>query len=489
MWQGDIGVTCVAITERNFAPARGADIAASLARWLAARPLHHRFAMAGSLVTLLGMAVIGSLVSTSIKTGVVRNSAISSAVYMESFIAPMSQELAGSERLPPETVARMDALLRQPPLSERVVSVKIWRPNGLLAFSSDADMIGQTFSPSEELLEAWRGELNASFDELEDAESLRERQSGVPLLEVYNPIHSILTGQIIAVAEFYLDATELEADLRAAHARTWAVVALVTGMTFLALFGIVRSGSRTIEDQTRRLTAQLSELARISAQNEALRTRVESASQRVSETNERYMRRVSAELHDGPAQALALASLRLDALMRRAGVAPGDPEARMLRDCLGEALRDVRDLCSGLTLPELDGLSVSDTLELAIRAHERRTGVAVERAFRTDPPMVEPAPHASLICMYRVVQEGLMNAFRHAPGARVRVAAGMEAGRAVIEVRDDGPGFGPGARANGGLGLPGLRERVESIGGIFAVESSPAGGTRLTMTLYMNAPR
>ncbi|WP_211241984.1 sensor histidine kinase [Roseivivax halodurans] len=479
----------MATTEQDFAPARSANTAPSLARWLAARPLHHRFAMAGSFVTLLGMAVIGSLVSTSIETSVVRNSAISSAVYMESFIAPMSQELAGSERLSPETVARMDTLLKQPPLSERVVSVKIWRPNGLLAFSSDEDMIGKTFPPSEELMEAWRGELNASFDELEGAESLRERQSGVPLLEVYNPIHSILTGQIIAVAEFYLDATELEADLRAAHTRAWTVVALVTGMTFLALFGIVRSGSRTIEDQTRRLTAQLSELARISAQNEALRTRVEGASQRVSETNERYMRRVSAELHDGPAQALALASLRLDALMRRAGVAPGDPEAQMLRDCLGEALRDVRDLCSGLTLPELDGLSVADTLEIAIRAHERRTGVAVDRAFRPGPLMVVPAPHPFLICIYRVVQEGLMNAFRHAPGARVRVAAGTEAGGAVIEVQDDGPGFDTASRAPAGLGLPGLRERVESIGGSFAIESSPTGGTRLTMTLHMDAPR
>ncbi|WP_175481659.1 sensor histidine kinase [Palleronia pelagia] len=479
----------MATTEQDFNPARGAGLAAPLPRWLAARPLHHRFALAGSLVTLLGMAVIGSLVSTSIETSVVRNSAISSAVYMESFIAPMSQELAGSERLSPETVARMDTLLKQPPLSERVISVKIWRPDGLLAFSSDADLIGRTFPPSEDLIEAWQGDLNASFDELEGAESQRERQAGVPLLEVYNPIHSILSGKIIAVAEFYLDATELEADLRAAHARAWAVVALVTGMTFLALFGIVRSGSRTIEDQTRRLTAQLSELARISAQNEALRTRVEGASQRVSETNERYMRRVSAELHDGPAQALALASLRLDALMRRAGVAPGDPEAQMLRNCLGEALRDVRDLCSGLTLPELEGLSVVDTIDIAIRAHERRSGVAVARAFRREPVLVRPAPHPFLICIYRFVQEGLMNAFRHAPGARVRVEASTEAGRAVIQVQDDGPGFDTAARTPGGLGLLGLRERVESIGGRFDIESRSQGGTRLTMTLRMDAPR
>ncbi|WP_172960966.1 sensor histidine kinase [Oceaniglobus roseus] len=473
----------MATTDQDISIGRPAEPRPSRGLGWAARPLHHRFAIAGSLVTLVGMAVIGTLVGSSIETGVVRNSAISSAVYMESFIAPLSQELVDEESLSPETIARMNALLEQAPLSERVVSVKIWRPGGLLAFSSDPDLIGMTFPPSEELARAWRGELNASYDELEGAESLRERQSGMPLLEVYNPIHSIVTGEIIAVAEFYLNATELEADLRLAHARAWVVVALVTLATFLALFGIVRSGSRTIADQTRRLKSQLDELARISAQNQALRTRVQGASQRVSETNERYMRRLSAELHDGPAQALALASLRLTSLMRRAGVTPGDPEAQNLRDCLEEALRDVRDLCSGLTLPELDGKSVTETLDLATNTHERRTGVTVERAFRHAPVIPGSVPHPFLICIYRFVQEGLMNAFRHAPGAPVRVDAQAETAQIVIAVQDDGPGFDPGKRSASGLGLAGLRERIESIGGVFRIDSREGQGTRLVMTL------
>jgi signal transduction histidine kinase len=451
--------------------------------------LHHRFAIAGSLVTLLGMAVIGTLVSKSIETGVVRNSAISSAVYMESFIAPLSQELVGEERLSPQTIARMTELLTRAPLSERVISVKIWRPGGLLAFSSDADLIGQTFPPSDDLKRAWRGELNAAFDELEEAESQRELLSGMPLLEVYNPIHSIVTGEIIAVAEFYLHAAELESDLRLAHARAWAVVALVTLTTFLALYGIVRSGGQTIADQTRRLTLQLDELARISAQNEALRNRVQGASQRVSETNERYMRRVSAELHDGPAQALALASLRLRSLLRRAGVTPNDPEAQILQTCLEEALRDVRDLCSGLTLPELDRKSVAQTLDIAVNAHERRVGVSVARGFRDAPLLADPVPHPFLICIYRFVQEGLMNAFRHALGAPVRVDARTDAGQIVITVEDAGPGFDPGERTFSGLGLSGLRERIESIGGIFDIRSETGKGTRLTMILPNEAPK
>ena len=460
----------------------GKPVAARLSSWLGAMPLHRRFALVGSLVMLAGMAVIGHWVADEIEKGVVRNSAISSAVYMESFIAPLSQELAEKRALSPATIDRLNQLLQTEPLRERIVSVKIWRPGGFLAFSSDADMIGRTFQPGADLKRAWAGELTASFDELDEAENARERATGRPLLEVYNPIHSILTGEVIAVAEFYQDASELEADLRTARTRSWAVVAAVALTTFAALFGIVRAGSRTIARQTGELTRQLAELARVSAQNDALRRRVQAASRRASETNERYMRRISAELHDGPAQALALASLRLDSLLRRASLAPDDPEGTELRQTLAEALRDVRDLCRGLTLPELEGRSLAETLDLAVGAHERRTGGSVDRRFASAPGLDVPAPHPILICLYRFVQEGLMNAYRHAGGKGQRVDCRIESGRLVVSVIDDGPGFEPG-RPGGGLGLAGLRERAESIGGEFRIDSAPGAGTRLTMAL------
>ncbi|MCB2115343.1 MAG: sensor histidine kinase [Rhodobacteraceae bacterium] len=465
-------------------PTLGDPLVARLRRGLAAMPLDHRFAAVGSLVALGGMLIMGALVSSRIETGVVRNSAISSAVYMESFIAPLSQELATSETFRPETIAHMRELLDQPPLSERIISAKIWRKGGLLAFSSDADLIGATLEPGENLQRAWAGDLTAEFDELEGSENLRERATGMPLLEVYNPIHSIITGEVIAVAEFYLNATELRDDLRRAHLTAWGVVAAVSLATFLALFGIVRAGSRTIDRQNRELTRRIAELARISAQNEALRDRVQAASRSASETNERYMRRISAELHDGPAQALALASLRLDSLMQRSGVPADTAEAGELRVALDEALRDVRDLCHGLALPELEGRSVADTLELAVRAHERRTGGSVARGPIPAGPLEGPAPHPTLICIYRFVQEGLMNAYRHGGGKGVRVAAAAEGGRLRVTVADAGGGFEPGgARRGPGLGLAGLRQRIESIGGEFQVKSEPGKGTLLTMEL------
>ncbi len=450
--------------------------------------LHRRFALVGSLVSVIGMFAMGEVVTGSIEAGVVRNSAISSAVYMESFIAPLSQELAEAQRFSPETLARMRTLLESEPLADRVRSVKIWREGGLIAFASDPSLIGRRFPEDDALRAAWGGDLSATFDDLEGAESAAERETGEALFEVYNPIHSIVTGEVIAVAEFYLVATELRADLWAAKAKAWAMVALVAAATFAALFGIVRAGSRTIDAQTRALAGQLDDLARVSALNAALRQRVQGAAQRVSEMNERQMRRISAELHDGPAQALALASLRLDALMRRASVGRDDPEALALREVLDASLRDVRALCHGLTLPELEGLTLAQTLERSIEAHERRTGTVVERDVSAGPWPDLAVPHPILICCYRFVQEGLMNTFRHARGARVRVGCEVQAGRLVVFVSDNGPGFdarGKGLQA-GGLGLPGLRERVESIGGSFHVLSAPGRGVLLSISLSLD---
>lgn len=470
-------------------PVAPRDGAAGFGARFAALPLHHRFALIGSVVTLIGMLVIGSLVSSRIEASVVRNAAISSAVYMESFIAPLSQELAEAEVLSAATIARMNRLLNEPPLSDLVISAKIWRKGGLLAYATDADLIGRTFAPSDHLARAWRGELTASFDELEDAENLRERLTGVPLLEVYNPIHSIVTGEIIAVAEFYLEAAELRRDLRAARTTAWTAVAAVTLATFLALFGIVRSGGRTIDRQNRELSAKLGELARVSAQNEMLRERARAAALRASETNERYMRRISAELHDGPAQALALASLRFDALAPGTGSPEKQREAAELKASLDEALRDVRNLCHGLTLPELEGRSIAETLEIAASAHERRSGARVERRFAGKGELDVVAPHPILICIYRFLQEGLMNGYLHAGGHGQAVEAALDRERVTVSVVDAGAGFDPHDRKTGRLGLSGLRQRIESIGGEFTLDTAPGKGTRLTLSLPCDAWR
>ncbi|MEQ9124590.1 MAG: sensor histidine kinase [Alphaproteobacteria bacterium] len=450
--------------------------------------LHHRFAIAGSCIMLFGMLGLGSWVSSEIQQGVTNNSAISAAIYMESFIAPLSQELASEESVSPETTERLAQTFARAPLAGRIVSVKLWKPGGLIVFSTNPALIGQRFPPTDNLRAAWQGKLSADFDDLSDDENELERRTGVPLLEVYNPIHSIFDGEVIAVAEFYQDARELKHDLADARLNSWVIVAAVALATFGLLYGIVKNGSNIIDRQHRELRARLGEVAAVSRQNEALRRRIQHASLRSSEMHERFLRRVSAELHDGPAQALALASLRLDSLASRAD-RRDEEEVQTIRQALAQSLGDIRNLCRGLSLPEIENKRLSEVLRIVISAHERLTRSTV----RLDGPLADldarSLDHSTLICVYRFVQEGLMNAFRHGGAAGQRVACAIEDDALRLTVEDEGPGFdaaGQPFSANS-LGLMGLRERIESVGGEFMIDSAPGRGVRLVMTLNIGA--
>lgn len=460
---------------------RPKGVLAGLWARFSAWPLHLRFALVGGLVSIIGMMVLGAFVSSRIEAGVVRNSAISTAVYMESFIAPLSQELAAQDELSAESRQRLRTMLSQPGVEDLVLSVKLWKKGGYVAYASDPHLIGQTFTPTEHLRQAWSGDLIASFDELEDAESASERNIGVPLLEVYNPIHSIVTGEIIAVAEFYQNASELQHDLTVSRISAWAMVAKVSAATFLALFGIVLAGSRTIARQHTELRQQIDEITRVSEQNAQLRQKVLTASERAATLNEEVLRRVGVELHDGPAQAVALANLRIGKLSQ-----PGDNgETVIIRDALEQALTDIRGLARGLVLPELEGKSVSSVIRRAADAHAERTGTEVILDSAAQAAECK-APLPLLICVYRFVQEGLMNAWRHADASGQTVSWDIQGHKLTVVVSDTGPGFSPEeATGKGRIGLDGLRERVQSVGGEFQIDSTIGQGTRLVMRLPM----
>ncbi|NIO41683.1 MAG: sensor histidine kinase, partial [Burkholderiales bacterium] len=170
------------------------------------------------------------------------------------------------------------------------------------------------------------------------------------------------------------------------------------------------------------------------------------------EINEHFLRRTSAELHDGPAQAIGFALLRLDAIdnfldgcqhIRAKGACPKADALAVhdlgtIRHALKEALGEIRDVSSGLALPQLDELTLVQVLQRATRAHMHRTGTDVK--LKVDK-MPEWLPLSYKIGIYRFVQEALNNAFRHAGGLRQQVRARHDNNVLQIEVSDAGPGF------------------------------------------------
>ena len=448
--------------------------------------LSQRFALMGGVVMLAGMTVIGGWVSHRIEGGVVRNTAVATALYVESFITPLSQELGHADSLSPEAAGALHDIFTNTPLGERVVSFKIWKRGGRIAHASDPALIGRIFEPTASLRAAWSGQVMAEFDELGDEEDAGERAIGLPLLEIYIPIRASRSGEIIAVAEFYEVASGLEQDLFAARLNSWIMVGAVMASMAALLFGIVASGSRTIGRQRRALEAQVRDLAGLAAQNDSLRQRVQRASSRSAELNEQLFRRISAELHDGPAQLLGFASLRLDSLIDPPAGADRDAEIGAVRDALDKAMREIRDMCRGLTLPDIDGMPLGRVVQRAIMGHRELTGTEVALDNTASPAVA--LDHSQQICVYRFVQEGLTNAFRHG-GAKGQAVALRSGGRALeVTVSDRGPGFraaSPSPCGRTGLGLAGLRGRVESLGGKFSAMNGRHGGAVLKMTLQL----
>jgi signal transduction histidine kinase len=260
-------------------------------------------------------------------------------------------------------------------------------------------------------------------------------------------------------------------------------------LIYLALVGFVRWTSNTIGRQGIELTQQVARLTELLTQNGELRERVQRAAANASAVNERFLRRISAELHDGPVQELGAALLRMDRVIGQdqAGLALISNNAHQehlsaIQTSLQNAIQEIRALASGLGLPQLEGLRLDEVLAQVVNSHERRTGTKVKLTTAGLPERTELSVK---ITFYRIVQEALNNAFRHAGGAGQEVSAKCEAGRIQIEISDQGPGFDVNQSIDWEehLGLAGMRERVESLGGTFTVANRIDHGSRVTVSL------
>lgn len=445
--------------------------------------LPRQFLLAGAVVMIAATLVVETWVSKRIEDAVVQNTGISAALYIDSYISPLSQELAETDTLSPPARQALTEVFNDTALGERVVSFKIWSENGQIVHASDPALIGEVFEPSDDLRRALQGEIAASFEDLSDLESASEARLGIPLLEVYSPIRQVWSGDVIAVAEFYEDATALNREISNAHRISW----LVVGGTFLVsgilLFGIVQAGGRTIRDQQLTLREQLATTQKISAQNADLRRKAVAASARATAQTERAIRRIGSDLHDGPAQYLSLASLRLDGALGDGGAPSGD--AKLVRGSLDKALDELRIISRGLALPDLDSLAIGTLIKRAVDDHQRQTQLDI--AVKMPADLDAALNYAQKLCVFRFLQETLSNVSRHAHADNATVAARSSGQSLVITVSDTGRGFSTTAprevRTDGGQGLFGLTDRAESIGGTLDITSSPTAGTTLTLTL------
>lgn len=434
------------------------------------------------LILLVGMTTIGLWIQAEVRQAVIARTAGVTALYVDSFVAPLLEGMGRGEGISADDREQLDSLLADTGLGREIVAFKVWAADGTVVYSPDPLLVGARFEPEAALVAAFSGEVVSQLSDLDDPENALEAERWDALIETYAPVRVGGAGDVIAVSEFYQNPDALLADIDAARQRSWAIVGVATGVMYLLLVGIVRRASGTIARQRSELQRNLSDLQSTLEENRQLHDRTRRAAERTTEINERFLHRISADLHDGPAQNVALALLRLDALTAADdGRTRAAPPFEEVRHALDSALTDLRSIASGLRLPEIDSLSPEATIRRVVEDVGRITGRRPTLECR-DLPETLPLPIKRAI--YRVLHEALSNSFRHAADAKSWVVVTGNTSAVTIEVADDGPGFeitdDPGV---GALGLAGMRERARLLGGTFSVVSGSGEGTVVKVVL------
>lgn len=434
--------------------------------WFLQLHLSTQFILAMSIIVVLLMSVLTLWTTARVERAVLAGAGGVGAVYLQTFVAPLINETdAKSGTVSPQVVSRLNTLLGTGPLGQHVRTIKIWRPDGSLFYSTN----GQTLEKPgifEELTAALAGEIVVSPTEVDKHTPALDDKDGL-LIEVYAPLLRDQTGKVLLVGEFYQKPDYLLGELRSVGRGTLLIVASITLPMLGMLYLIVLATSRLIARQQKAIETNLRNAIDLWGQNNDLRLAADHARLEAGKLNEKILDQIGNDLHDGPVQVLTLISLRLSDMLA-CNSDKGETEnadLQRLLDFVSNVLNDLRKISSGLALPELDALSLKQTIELAVARYSDLTAYSVE----LDGGLGEHIhkPHLN-ICVYRFIQEGLMNSFRHAPENRQMVRYRIREGKLTIFVADAGRHISlPDAKemARIKLGKTSQRRRISAFGG------------------------
>jgi signal transduction histidine kinase len=309
-----------------------------------------------------------------------------------------------------------------------VFRVKVYDDDYRIIWSNDNAVIGNTFRDNEELDLAYQG--RSSFNKTEVDEHEKREHDFLPddidqFIESYIPVWDDNHEQVIGVVELYKSPSALfDALGRGRNLVIW--VSLLGGLVLYGLlFGVVRIAHRQIEAQ---------------------RSRTKQASSRAVEINEESLRRISSELQNGPIKSIESAISGLDS-----------------------------------QIPELEDLSAREAIIRVIEKHEQNTSTRVGKQIGQIP---ETLNNATKICIFRLVQEGLRNAYGRGGGIGQYVRVSVKGPQLILSIGEIGHDIDVNDSNNiyhsEDLELRGMRERIESLGGEFYIFSdSRSGGINL----------
>lgn len=416
-----------------------------------------QFALTGLVV--LALFLVGSVL---VFRGLGRSEALRDARQFavltgQGIVEPALED--GVLRSSPEALDRLDGIVQERVLGERVVRVKIWDTTGRIVYSDEPRLVGSTYALDDGKREVLRtGSARAELSDLEGPENRFERDQG-SLYEVYLPVRT--PDGTALLFETYQRGSAVTSTGR----RIWLPFAglLLASLVLLWLVQVP-------------LAYRLARnLRRSQREREALLVRAVEAS-----NDER--RRIAADLHDGVVQDLAGISYSLAA----AAEAPDPQVPPALRATLREAAVATRD-------------SMRRIRSLLVEIHPPNLQASGLEAALTD--LVAPLPSHGIDVMldvdeaalgeetellfYRAAGEAIRNVEHHAGARNLSVEVARANGRARLAVVDDGAGFTEAdrerSRSEGHVGLSLLEELASRVGGTLEVRSSPGQGTSFVL--------
>ena len=360
----------------------------------------------------------------------------------------------------PAALARLDKLVRTRVLSESVVGVKVWTPDGRIIYSDERRLIGETYPLRPEVAAlATNGGVDAGVADLTQPENEFDRDNG-KLLEVYTGVETS-SGQPL-LFELYRDYSSVTSDAREA----WWTFGLAALAGLVALWLIQLPLALNLARRLRRGQEDREQLLI-----------------RAIDASDAERRRIASDLHDGVVQDLAGLSFSLAAAADRA-TARGSVESSEILDRAAasarRAVRQMRSLLVDIYPPNLHTVGLESALRDLLSPLQAQ---GIESKLDVSPDLrLAPATERLLFVTAR---EAIRNVSRHADASAANVRVVTNGTRVELVVADDGRGFpaadilakGP----NGHLGLALLTDLAERAGGDLAVESKDGEGTRLTL--------
>jgi signal transduction histidine kinase len=248
------------------------------------------------------------------------------------------------------------------------------------------------------------------------------------------------------------------------------------------LYATIKSFNEQLEHKVQQRTIELRQAHdEIAAKAEQLSALV----RRVVNVQESERQRIAYDLHDSVTQAILAAIYELHALHRRVD-GPIPEAARQIDECrelLDSTLLEMRQIIYALRPRALDELGLLAALEHFAGAAHAHHGLEV--TFQTSGAPY-PLDVAAELAIYRIVQEATQNSIRHAGAGGVTIGVEFRPRQLRVSVADDGCGFDP-AQVGDGLGLVGMRERAQALGGQLTIASRTGYGTRVSLDLQRSA--